>query len=265
MTPADSGTLSVQLKETSGFSLPAPLLKCNASTLSPFFSWKLWKRSSGRAQHPGAALPVLHVSTTDTKRNPVSVVSISPPFTGTHSHPCQDPGVHLEPAEPPEERSSELSHAPGSGLWPHPAGAGRDSLGGARPTPVWNHSDRQAMPGGSGPRQRSNRGPNEPAASVKKKTGEKWLGLWPPPRWRGRRRWSPTQWDYKSKGLDGWRTDFSPALRLILVELRLECFSEGKRLASRLSNSNWMNPSSQELHTRQPCLLLTLLNQCYWL
>lgn len=184
MTPADSGTLSVQLKETSGFSLPAPLLKCNASTLSPFFFLKaletqLWTSAASWRRSTSAACKYnRHKAKPCQCCEYLTAVDRNALFA---SHPRQDPGVHLEPAEPPEERSSELSHAPGSGLWPHPAGAGRDSLGGARPTPVWNHSDRQAMPGGSGPRQHSNRGPNEPAASVKKKkTGEKWLGLWRP-------------------------------------------------------------------------------------
>lgn len=37
VTPANPGTQSVPPKETSGFSLPSPLLKCNASTLSLYF------------------------------------------------------------------------------------------------------------------------------------------------------------------------------------------------------------------------------------
>lgn len=38
--------------------------------------------------------------------------------------PRQGPRVHVEPAEPAEERRPEFSHATGAGVRPHPAGPG---------------------------------------------------------------------------------------------------------------------------------------------
>lgn len=73
----------------------------------------------------------------------------------------------MEQVKPAERRSSELSNAAGPGIRPHPPCPGRGAPRSSGPTSVWNHSDCQAVPGGSGPRQHSNRGPNEPPTSLK--------------------------------------------------------------------------------------------------
>lgn len=72
----------------------------------------------------------------------------------------------MEQVKPSEKWSSEFSYAAGSGIWPHPPGPGRTTPRSPGQASVWSHSNSQAVYGGTGPWQHSNRGPNEPPTSL---------------------------------------------------------------------------------------------------
>lgn len=108
---------------------------------------------------------------------------------------CQGACVHVEPAKPAKRRSSELVHAAGDGIWHHPTRAGRAAPRGPGQTPVWSHSNRQAVYRGTRPRQYSNWRPNEPPTSLDDRDRRKWRKRssqdWTSWAWRGTNGWAP--------------------------------------------------------------------------
>lgn len=86
---------------------------------------------------------------------------------------CQGSRVHVEQVKPAEKRSPEFSYAAGVGIRPHPPRSSWAPSRSPGQASVWSHSNCQAVYGGTGPWQHSNRGPNEPPTSLENKGQEK--------------------------------------------------------------------------------------------
>lgn len=79
----------------------------------------------------------------------------------------------MEQIKPVERWSSEFSYAAGPGIRPHPASSGWAAPCGPGQASVRSHGNSQAVYGGTGPRQHSNRGPNEPPTPLETRGQEK--------------------------------------------------------------------------------------------
>lgn len=81
--------------------------------------------------------------------------------------------IHVEQVKPAERWRSEFSYAAGACIWPHPACPGWATPCSPGQTPVWSHSNCQAVYGGTGPWQHSNRRPDEPPTSLETRDSRK--------------------------------------------------------------------------------------------
>lgn len=147
---------------------------------------------------------------------------------------CQDSCVHMEQVKLVEKWSSEFSYAAGSGIRPHPPSPGWATPRSPGQASVRGHSNCQAVYGGTGPRQHSNRGPNEPPTSIEttdrrtqRSRNSQDLTSRARRRWErhGRRRRKRCRVSEWIEGVEQWLFIFPPLSFPCFSLVRLECFS----------------------------------------
>lgn len=254
------GLSSPQCRQTSGFSCLALVFNCNFISCCHLFSFsalgtQLWMREVSSHHSISAACESsvnAHITVTFFSWFHLFFKNCNISF-----FVCQDPCVHMEQVKPAEKRSSELSDAAGAGIRPYSTGPGRATPGSPGQASLWSHSNCQAVYGGPGPRQHSNRRPNEPPTSLENKGHEKTEeqeepGLYFPS--LDRRKWiSPgvregdAEW---ANGSTGWHKDFllPPPCPLLV------CHSDktGKRESL---DSKWRHLQLYKLFSQDCCTL----------